>query len=217
MKKFLFITLISFLASCTITKRIHNPGWHVEWKTNHSSLKEREFSVNDQFMVVGQTQSELSISASNVEEIHAETQDANYNQNSGDDLNSMDKAVRPVKKSNGTQIHLVPKSITTSNLYPTNDGEMGKLIHPFVYVAGIFLILMILIAILALLLNPAILGFIRYAAIPGLVFSILGLVKTVKNRDQYCGLGFFILYLVLFAVPLIIALGSVFLLVFTGW
>lgn len=37
-----FLTLC-FLASCTITKRLHNPGWHVEWRssTNKSQVQEK--------------------------------------------------------------------------------------------------------------------------------------------------------------------------------
>ena len=34
--------LLSILGSCTITKRLHNPGWHVEWRSTHSSVKESE-------------------------------------------------------------------------------------------------------------------------------------------------------------------------------
>jgi len=37
----LFI-LLSVLGSCTITKRVHNPGWHVEWKSNQQNEKQQD-------------------------------------------------------------------------------------------------------------------------------------------------------------------------------
>lgn len=42
MKKLSVLFLLCSLGSCTITKRVHNPGWHVEWKSTHSSVKESE-------------------------------------------------------------------------------------------------------------------------------------------------------------------------------
>jgi hypothetical protein len=34
MKSLAVFILLFLFASCTITKRLHNPGWHVEWKTS---------------------------------------------------------------------------------------------------------------------------------------------------------------------------------------
>lgn len=58
MRIFYLIALSIVFGSCTITKRVHNPGWHVEWKSNHSSDKDRESVATDQSFVVGQTQKE---------------------------------------------------------------------------------------------------------------------------------------------------------------
>ena len=32
------------LGACTITKRVHNPGWHVEWKSNQQNEKQQDVS-----------------------------------------------------------------------------------------------------------------------------------------------------------------------------
>lgn len=40
MKILLSLSIVLFLGACTITKRVHNPGWHVEWKS--STLKNQE-------------------------------------------------------------------------------------------------------------------------------------------------------------------------------
>lgn len=37
--KFYFIVITVFLGSCTVTKRVHQPSFHVEWKQNYSSAK----------------------------------------------------------------------------------------------------------------------------------------------------------------------------------
>ena len=43
MKSLLFLFVFICLCSCTITKRFHNPGWHVEWKHTYSA-NDKEFS-----------------------------------------------------------------------------------------------------------------------------------------------------------------------------
>ncbi len=45
MKSIAILLALCFLASCTITKRVHNAGWHLEWKT--TTLKNQE-TPNDQ-------------------------------------------------------------------------------------------------------------------------------------------------------------------------
>jgi hypothetical protein len=50
MKNILFVTSIFMLGACTITKRVHNPGWHVEWKNKTTiekgnSIREEVFSA----------------------------------------------------------------------------------------------------------------------------------------------------------------------------
>lgn len=52
------------LGSCTITKRVHNPGWHVEWKNTFSAEKNQ--SVQDE-MLIGE-QAELNERA----QVHSE-------------------------------------------------------------------------------------------------------------------------------------------------
>ena len=47
MKSALLILLTLFAASCTIHKRVHNPGWHVQWKKNYdvSKLEQQERKI----------------------------------------------------------------------------------------------------------------------------------------------------------------------------
>jgi hypothetical protein len=41
MKHHIFLLFFIVLGSCTITKRVHNPGWHVEWKSSASAGQEQ--------------------------------------------------------------------------------------------------------------------------------------------------------------------------------
>ncbi len=42
MKSIFYLLLFSCLGACTITKRVHNPGWHVEWKSNQQNEKQQD-------------------------------------------------------------------------------------------------------------------------------------------------------------------------------
>jgi hypothetical protein len=41
-----FSFLLGFISSCTITKRVHNLGWHVEWRSTHQSASEKTVETN---------------------------------------------------------------------------------------------------------------------------------------------------------------------------
>lgn len=66
MKIFYTILLLGLMASCTITKRVHTPGWHVEWKNTLSSEKNQ--SVQDQMPPVQHTELNQQVQVHNGEE-----------------------------------------------------------------------------------------------------------------------------------------------------
>ena len=76
MKSITFLLTLFLLGACTITKRVHNPGWHVEWKSNHSSDKDRESVTADQSLLVGQTPKE-SLPEQQQEEAHVTSENPN--------------------------------------------------------------------------------------------------------------------------------------------
>ena len=207
MRIFYLLALLTVIGSCTITKRVHNPGWHVEWRSKQKSVQSEaiELKTTEIHNEVSQTESELPLTSPNTETIQLETQDAVYNNNVGDDINSRDEADYSVKKSNGKQDRLTPVSIEKSKLDISNDGEMVKTIHPFAVVAGILLLLSILIVFVALFFQVFIMLLV-FTAIPGLVFSIIGIVKTARHRDRYFGVGI-----------LIYCLGLLVATVISGW
>jgi hypothetical protein len=46
MKSLPVLIVLFLFASCTITKRLHNPGWHVEWKTSVNKSQAQDNSSN---------------------------------------------------------------------------------------------------------------------------------------------------------------------------
>jgi hypothetical protein len=73
--------LFGIIGSCTITKRVHNPGWHVEWKSTHSSGKESEQLATHVSMTERQTPNE-SISTQELEESQITAENLNFPENS---------------------------------------------------------------------------------------------------------------------------------------
>ena len=76
MRTIYLIALSIVFGSCSITKRVHNSGWHVEWKSNHSSDKDRESVTADQSLLVGQTPKE-SHPEQQQEEAHVTSENPN--------------------------------------------------------------------------------------------------------------------------------------------
>ena len=76
MRTIYLIALSIVFGSCSITKRVHNSGWHVEWKSNHSSDKDREYVNADQSLLVGQTPKE-SHPEQQQEEAHVTSENPN--------------------------------------------------------------------------------------------------------------------------------------------
>lgn len=77
MRIFYLIALLTVIGSCTITKRVHNSGWHVEWKSTHSSEKDRESVALNQSLVVEQTPKE-SLPEQLAVEAHVTSENINF-------------------------------------------------------------------------------------------------------------------------------------------
>jgi hypothetical protein len=51
MRIFYLIALLTVIGSCTITKRVHNPGWHVEWRTNYITAENENPSFDQHILL----------------------------------------------------------------------------------------------------------------------------------------------------------------------
>ena len=73
--------LFGIIGSCTITKRVHNPGWHVEWKSNHSRANETALVATDVSKTERHTPNE-SVSTREHEESQTTAENLNFPENS---------------------------------------------------------------------------------------------------------------------------------------
>jgi hypothetical protein len=46
MRFIILLLSITFIASCTVQKRLHRPGWHIEWR--HQMKKTKDASRQDE-------------------------------------------------------------------------------------------------------------------------------------------------------------------------
>jgi ABC-type glycerol-3-phosphate transport system permease component len=142
MKKILFITLISFLASCTITKRVHNPGWHVEWKLTHSSGKASEQLATSVSKTEVNTPNEC-ISPQELDESPITSENLNFQENS-----TFSDQQDPQAVKTGEAIRVEQGAAKTSKLDDEKEDALSKKeepgakkVHPLAKAALISLIL----------------------------------------------------------------------------
>ncbi len=142
MRSITFLLALFLLGACTITKRVHNPGWHVEWKSTHSSVRESEQVAADESMTERQTPNE-SISPQELEESPITAVNLNFPEN------STFSDHQDLKGGNtGEAIHVeqaaakTSKSETEKEEAISKNEEPGvKKVHPLAKAALISLIL----------------------------------------------------------------------------
>lgn len=92
-KSIIFFFALFLLGACSITKRIHNPGWHVEWKNKHSSV-DNELSYSEH----SQAGKEHHIEVLNSDKGELRIGDEHFPMQSRDE-NGSDQVVTPAKSN----------------------------------------------------------------------------------------------------------------------
>ena len=142
MRTIYLIALSIVFGSCSITKRVHNSGWHVEWKSNLSSLKDRESVVFDQSLVVGQTPKE-SLPEQQQEEAHVTSENPNPVGNAilSDEQEEQALTSTNTGMESGNSSKLVEDK--GRSIYEKEDPSVKK-VHPLAKAALISLILSVI-------------------------------------------------------------------------
>lgn len=79
MRYLLFILLAAFLTNCTIQKRVHRKGWHVEWKRNYKSQKSDPKQDEERFAwQQAETKSQESVEKKTVSAPNLELEEINH-------------------------------------------------------------------------------------------------------------------------------------------
>jgi hypothetical protein len=207
------------LGACTITKRVHNPGWHVEWK-NKLSVKD-EFSAEDS-PSNGQVLSDNSISR----EIHVEAHEHQSLavQNDTESIDQDDPSQALKKNAELNVSHEKTETSTWSkggNLHVRKtdivDSEVdNRKIHPYIFVSlglliGSILLLIVLfsgaaagmaVALILLLLLSSLLGLVSF------IFALTARREITKSPQKWKGrsgaLVLFVLGVVSFGVGILL-------------
>ena len=81
MKSIILFVTLSFLASCTVTKRLHSPGWHVEWRGSMNRSVAQENSSTTAANVDQRAENSAESTSSNSQTMHVvEAEQANEQQ-----------------------------------------------------------------------------------------------------------------------------------------
>jgi hypothetical protein len=139
MKLITFLLTLFLLGACTITKRVHNPGWHVEWKSNHSRDKDRESVAADQSLVVGQTSKE-SLPEQQLEEVIVTNENPNV---VGNTILTDEQEEQAWTSKNSENVSRKSSKVDEDKGRATyeNEDPGAKKVHPLAKAALISLIL----------------------------------------------------------------------------
>ena len=142
MRTIYLIALSIVFGSCSITKRVHNSGWHVEWKSNLSSDKDREYVNADQSLLVGQTPKE-SLPEQQQEEAHVTSENPNPVGNAilSDEQDEQALTSTNAGMESGNSSKLVEDK--GRSIYEKEDPSVKK-VHPLAKAALISLILSVI-------------------------------------------------------------------------
>ncbi len=194
MKSITFLLTLFLLGACTITKRVHNPGWHVEWKSNHSSSKDREAVAADESTYVGQTTNENVLdeqkakanekSENPVQSLNTAATDVQFEQSLEQTLNDSDA------KKNASNSIRIKENEKVEFLLEKDAGE--KKVHPLAKASLILLCGSVLLFGITL--------------IPAFILSMSALKKMKKNPDQWAGRKMALTVLIISSVLMIPAL-----------
>ncbi len=184
------IALSIFFGSCTITKRVHNPGWHVEWKSTHSSDKDRESVAVDQSLVVGQTPKE-SLPEQQQEEAHVTSENPNVVGNSIRSDEQDEQALTSTNSENESRNSSKVDEDKESAAIEKEEPNAKK-VHPLAKAALISLILSVIT--------------FGLGALVAFVLALYALKKINQNPEQWEGRKMAKIVLIISSILLIPAL-----------
>jgi hypothetical protein len=219
MKYISFIVLLSVLGSCTITKRVHNPGWHVEWHNSQKNLKQDagELSLS---MSTRSTNAETISSneiTSEVSKVEFEQASSTLNQQVLLDVTHGEGPTMAVPKNDFTDQHFSGTHVQDSeidSLQEPTDSDNGKLWQPNLTGSIVFLVIAYFLFGITLF-TGGVIGFVVAAfigAILSLVFAVRAWQHIKRNPERWKGKVVSII-LIIAGIQTVLGLIGVFLLI----
>jgi hypothetical protein len=219
LKNILIVTLISFLASCTITKRVHNPGWHVEWNNSQKHLKQDagELSLNvSTFPKHAETISSNEITSEVLKDEFEQASSALHQQVQLDVTHEEGPAMA-VQKNDFTDQYFSETHVHDSeidSLQEPTDSDKGKLWQPNLTGSIVFLVIAYILFGVTLL-TGGVIGFVVAAfisALLSLVFAVRAWQYIKRNPERWKGKVVSII-LIIAGIQTVLGLIGIFLLI----
>lgn len=185
MKNLSFLLLVALLGSCTITKRLHNPGWHVEWKntalrqatpTGQEGFALGNVELDSTQSISFNTQKTAPLSLHVGNQIPMNSDDSG--QQTSDNLDEEASGEKEVSTGE-SQTQLAGLSVKREKTAKDNI-EPDKKIHPLIYIS------------LGLILVCWILFFLLFG---GVFASVSGAILFVLLLDTLLGVASFVVAL----------------------
>jgi hypothetical protein len=219
MKSIAFLFALFFLGACTITKRVHNPGWHVEWHNSQKNLKQDagELSLNvstrpTQAATISSNEITLEVSKDEFEQASAA-----LHQQVQLDVTHAEGPAMAVHKNDLTDQHFSETHVHDSeidSLQEPTDSDKGKLWQPNLTGSIVFLVIAyILFGIL--LATGGVIGFVVAAFISALlsfVFAVRAWQHIKRNPERWKGKVVSII-LIIAGIQTVLGLIGIFLLI----
>jgi hypothetical protein len=198
MKKISVFLLLCVLGACTITKRVHNSGWHVQWKSSASAGNEQtnrgvsddkrsQLEATKETGSITQTEDEnssamLKSSALNSREELVSMTDspsANKTDEAYAETSSQNERVSPIKQSLGNQDDGVDNRKIHPYLFVSFGFFMGSVLSIILLVCGIFEVLIGILLLMLFLI--AFFGFLSF------IFAVIANREIKKFPELWKG------------------------------
>ena len=183
-KLLLFIPIIILISSCTITKRVHRPGYYISSNKNIKATKGKE--ETKAFIVDAKDDSTLVVNNKKTEKTEISINEKSYSHQN--EKAEVQKVKTPVLKAK--------KKILKKHIYNTNNktkpqeikqktNNRNKTTNPFglaSFILGLLGIFLLVIQIFAYF--PFIIIAVLFAILT-LIFAIVARVQQKKNPNKY--------------------------------
>ena len=186
MKSIAFLLALFLLGACTITKRVHNPGWHVEWKsiasagqeqTNHDLSKDERSQMVVTKETVTTTQTEEENSSAILNSLESNSREEHVFMTDSPSTKTTDAA------SAETSSHYERVSSIKQSRHNPEDGVDNRKLHPYLFVSFGFFMGSLLSLILLVTVFDAMSGMLLLMLFLIALFGLLSFIfAAIANR-----------------------------------
>jgi cation transport ATPase len=219
MKSIAFLFALFFLGACTITKRVHNAGWHVEWNNSQKHLKQDagELSLTVSTRPIQAPTISSNEITSEVSKDEFEQASAALHQQVQLEVTQGDGPAMAVHKNDFTNQHFSETHVQDSeidSLQEPTDSDNRKRWQPNLTGSIVFLVIAYILFGVTLL-TGGVLGFVVAAfisALLSLVFAVRAWQYIKRNPERWKGKVVSII-LIIAGIQTVLGLIGVFLLI----